>query len=506
MAKISIVGTKARDKALKGAEYVANAVRQTIGPFGLNCLLEKGNKITNDGFSISAELTATIPDEFERRGAIILHEVSTRTNESVGDATSTSEVLAYEIAKEATRYLASDKSLVAKKTPAQVLEMIEKSKDKVLSLLEMKAITTKEELIQSALVSVENQELAQLLGETQWDLGHEGIIIAEEVNDTKCSIEKVKGIRLDNGFGTSLVMNNPEKGSLELFDMPIMLTNYTIGVEEMKLIKERLFADMAAFKKYGLILVARAYTSDAIKMCMETLQTSFPVFPINAPYQDQVEIMKDLEAVTGARFIGTEESNLGDVHIGDIGHAQRFLARSYDGVVTGVDDALATERTLKRVATLEKKFAGEQSEFHKKELEERMGQLSKGFAILKVGSESKTNRKRLKDKADDAVQSVRMALKGGTVRGAGLALKEAAEQLEDGDILKRPLMTINAQIMASAPSDFVVEDWVRDPYLTIKAALENACATAGVLATVNTIICEENPIRCHCNNKQYNEE
>lgn len=141
--------------------------------------------------------------------------------------------------------------------------------------------------------------------------------------------------------------------------------------------------------------------------------------------------------------------------------------------------------------------------FYKKLLEARIAQLTTGFAIMKIGSASKTNRKRLKDKADDAVQSVRNALRSGTVRGGGLALKMAADELPEGDILKRPLGAIHAQIMASAPDDFVIEDWVRDPLITIKAAVENACATAGVLATVNTILTEENPPKCACKQPQH---
>src|SRR4029077_12407830 len=101
MTKISSVGPKAREKVIKGADYLADAVKATLGPFGLNALLEKGNRPTNDGFTISAELAPTLTDEFERRGALALHEASSKTNDEVGDATSTAEALAQAIVKEA---------------------------------------------------------------------------------------------------------------------------------------------------------------------------------------------------------------------------------------------------------------------------------------------------------------------------------------------------------------------------------------------------------------------
>jgi chaperonin GroEL len=499
MAKISLTGLQARDAALRGAEYLSNTIKSTIGPHGSNALLEKGNKITNDGYTISAELVGTIENEFERRGATILHEASAKTNDTVGDATSTASVLAYEITKEATRYLASEKSLVAKKTPSEVLKMIEEGKNEVIDKLAVTPMNSKEELIKSAQVSVEDEKIAELLGSTQWELGPEGIIIAEEVNETECSIERVRGLRLDNGFGTSHVVTNPERQSLELSDMHVLMTNYTIDIKELMDLKKSIFDLMVSGKKLGIVIIARAFTSEAIKACMESLKTGFAIFPVNAPYVYQSEIMHDMEAVLGGRYIDNEESRLEDIHINDIGFCKRFIARQFDAVVTGVDDEKALERSKRRVETIKAKLAGEQSDFQKKFLESRIAQLTNGFALLKVGSTSVVDRKRLKDKCDDAVHSVRLALKGGTVKGGGLAFKEIADTLDDSNILKRPIQAIYNQIISSAPADYVIPEWVRDPYLTLVSALTNACATASVLSNVGSIICEENPYKCNCN-------
>ncbi len=502
MSKISITGIEARNKAIKGMSYVADAVKSTIGPFGLNFLLEKGNKITNDGFNISAELCGTIKDEFERRGALVAHEASSKTNELVGDFTSGAWALTDAIVKEAVRFLPNEKSIKAKKTPSEIIKMIKEGKEKVIVEMEKMAtpILDKETLIKSALVSVEDQEIADLLGNMQWELGPDGVIIAEEVNDLNSSIEKVKGIRLDNGFGTSQVINNPEKQSLELSDISILLTNYVIDVKELMDLRASVFNHLISQKKLGIILIGRAFTAEAIKTCMTSMQSGFAIYPVNAPYVNQGEIMRDIEAVVGGRYIDNEETPLEDVYISDVGHAKRFVSKLQDALVTGVENKESEKRVSERVEELKQKLSGEPSVFMRKMIESRIAQLANGFAILKVGSQSLVNRKRLKDKCDDAVNAVRFALKGGTVRGAGIAFKEIAESLEEGNILKRPLTSINDQIMNSAPEGWQVEEWVRDPMLVLKCGLEQACDFAGTFATTYGIITEENKPKHKCDN------
>lgn len=505
--RISLTGLKARDKAISGLNYVADAIESTIGPFGLNFLLEKGNRVTNDGYTISSALCPTIQDEFERRGALVAQEASSKTNEIVGDATSTAWSLTKNIVKEAIRYLPNEKSIKAKKTPSEVIKMIKDAKDIVLThLQEMTTpVESKEALIKSAMVSVENEEIAELLGSMQWELGPEGVILAEEVNDTTSSIERVKGIRLDNGFGTSQIINNPEKQSLEVSDMPILLTNHTIGTEEMMKLKESVFKYLINSRKLGIIVVARAFTNDAIRLCMESMNAGFAIFPVNAPYVNQTEVMKDIQAVVGGRYIDSESGTIDDIYIGDVGFAKKFIARITDGIVTGTDNEDAQKRAEERADEIRKKLQGEESEFHKKMLEARIAQLSNGFAILKVGSHSVTDRKRLKDKCDDAVNAVRLALKGGTVPGGGKAFKEISDKLSEDNILKRPITSVYDRIMSSAPEGWEIEEWVRDPYLVLKTALEQSCIFAGTFSSTYGIETSKNEPECNCN-KQVQEQ
>lgn len=491
MQKISKIGIPARDAAIKGANYLADAVRSTIGPFGMNFLIEKGERITNDGVTVSRELIESIEDEFERRGASILHKASAQTNDMVGDATSSAEALAQAILHEMVRFLPKEGSFISKKTPSQVKILLEEAKQDVLATLKemVTEITTQEELIASARVSVENEELAQLIGAAQWKLGKDGFILAEETAEPRSSIEVLKGIRMDNGMGATFMINNAEKQTLEVDESSVILTNYTLA--DLKPL-ESILNQISATGQRKITIIARAFTQEAIRICAENHKSGLFLYPLNAPYTDQREIMKDFAAVLGGSYVDQEDGTLEDMNLSDVGFASKIIAKRYDAIITGKDTPETETRVLKRLHTLQEQLDGEVSEFQKKSLESRIAQLKNGFAVLKVGATNETERKYQKDKCDDAVNAVRLAFKGGTVKGAGLAFKEISDALEEGNILKKPLLVINQQILSSAPEGFVVEEWVRDPYLVLKAALENACSVAGTLATVAGIVTTKN--------------
>lgn len=486
--KIVQSGTSARNRLIKGADHVANLVKSTLGPFGQNVFLEKGRKVTNDGVTIAREVE--LQDEIENMGASVLREASIKTNDEVGDGTTSSITLAQAILKEGIKYLPDEeKSRMGKMTPSQLIKKIELERQEITSQLEDSAvqIKTEEDLINSAIVSVEDKELGVLIGQTQWKLGKNGVIIAEETAEKECSVEFVKGIKIDNGFGTSMIMNNQEKQCLEIENTFVLLSNYvfTSLIPITNLISQLNKLN----KDINLVIMGRAFSSDAIRTCMENIKSSrIKMYPINAPYTDQNEIMKDMVATLGGTYCHDESVSLEDISVSDLGWADRVVARRYDAIFTSKGDE---SRISERVKQLEEALNGSNSEFEKKNLNMRIAQLTKGFAILKVGSYSDIERKRLKDKAEDAVNAVRVAFQGGTVKGAGLAFKEIAESLPNDYILKKPIQEIYNQIYASAPEDFVIEDWVRDPMLVLKVALKNACSVAASFATANGAIVTE---------------
>lgn len=480
--KIMKIGTSARNELIKGANFLADAVASTVGPFGANFFLEKGNKITNDGATIAREIE--LKNEIQHRGVVALREATLKANDEVGDGSTSTTILAQAILKEAVRFLGDDeKGIHGKKTPSEIIRQIESERKEVTEkLIAMSTpITTEAQLISSALVSVEDEELGKLIGSAQWELGKNGILIAEDTAERTSSFEKVKGLRIDNGFGTSFMINNHEKQTLEIENCGVIMTNHTL----QNLLPVKKVIDQ--YIKGGInriVIIARAFTEQAIKDCAENINRGGVfIYPINAPYTDQVEIMKDLASVLGGNFFHYEDRSLEDIQASDLGFAEKIIAKRYEAIITGSDDEKSQARIDNRIAELEAKYSGSVSEFEKRGLGERIAQLKSGFGIVKIGAQSDVERARIKDKADDAVNAVRAAYQEGVVAGAGLAFKEISEGLPETYILKRPLLSIYQQIMVRAPKDFVIEDWVKDPVKVLRIALEKACSVAGSFAT-----------------------
>jgi len=477
------------EKLLKGANMLCDAVKCTLGPYGKNFILEKGLKITNDGVSIANEIQSK--DEVEDLGIRIVREAAVRTNNEVGDGTTSAVTMTQAILKTIIPLVTKKEgAITSKKTPAEVDRMLKSERDEVLELLKKEAtpIETKEQLIDSAIVSTENKELGTIIGETQWKLGKDGFIIPEQTAEMETVVEMIQGVRIDNGFGTSFVINNQERQSLEVDDVKVILTDSVL--QDFKPLSS-ILDQLVRNNHKKIVIVARGFTEDAIKLCAENFKSGIMIYPLNAPYVDQSEIMKDIATITGATFFSKETSELEDIQLSDVGHASRVIAYRHSAIIAGNNDELADERLAKRVEELQVQLAGEPSDFMKRNIKTRIAQLTSGCALLKVGAKSEQERKYLFDKAEDACNAVRVAYQEGTVKGAGLAFKEIADKLPEGYILKRALCSIYEQILSNTPNDFVVEDWVRDPVKVLRVVLERAVSVAGTLATAQGAVAHE---------------
>lgn len=485
--------SKAFDAVMRGVDLLANAVKQTLGPYGRNFILEKnGGKITNDGISIAREIQAR--NEVEDMALRLVRESAIKTNEDCGDGTTTATTLAQAILQECSQYMARAGSFTRRSVMSLKRDI---EKECVMVLEELKKLATpiesREQLIEVARVSVEDENLATLIGTAQWDLGPLGVIIPEENTEPVCEVERVMGIRIDNGVGTSMVFNDHEKHRLYVKNVPVFLTNHTL-----QSIPDALESAINSFIHAGqkeIVIVAKAYTSDVIRVLMENANKpgGVKIYPMQAPYINQREIFKDLEAALGGRYIHDEGASMDSVTPADFGLASIVIGEMYTARFVGQNDEATMKRVADRLEVVKGELKGEPSKFQKKALEARISQMENGFALLKIGSTSDTNRKYLFDKAEDAVNTVRSALQEGTVQGAGLAYKTISESLPDDSLLKKPLLAPYNQIMENAGETFEVEPWVRNSLKVDRVALENACRTASTLVTVGGVVVMEKP-------------
>jgi len=477
-------GIKARDSLVKGLDYSVDIVKSTLGPGGRNIFLEKKNRVTNDGVSIAQEIF--LDDEVENLGAQKVKEITAKINDEVGDGTTSGATLAQAILKASLPKLRQEGAIAGGTPPMKLVEQLTDELNEAVALLNGMAtpIESEEQMIEVAKVSVENEELAQLIGKAQWELGPDGHIMVEEWTKDHTVLEHTPGIRIDNGYASSLLVNNPEKGILELTDTPVILTNHT--VQTMSTL-EGVLNQLVQAGYTRAIIVARGFTEEAVATCMKNSNTpnGFKMFPINAPFTDQVQVMYDMEAALGGKFINNEERPLGSINMSDVGHASKVLCDRFSSTFVGANNR--EEEREARAQVLEKKLESELSDFERRDIGRRISQLRKGISILKVGGISETDRRYKKDKADDAVNAVRHALKEGIVPGAGQALKDIADKMDDDAILKQALPAVYNQIQTNA-GKFEVPEWVKDPVKVVRVSLEKACSVAAVFATAEGVI------------------
>lgn len=482
--KIIKVGPNARNEVFAGMNELTNALGVAIGPFGLNMIsgIRGGAPhISNDAKEIADVFTCK--DEIRDLGVRHLREAIHKANDYAGNGRKSCALLTRAIGTNIIKLLPTEKMSLGKNSLKTVIERVQnETKHAVDSLKSLsKPITTEQELINIAITASGSEELGTYIGQTQWKLGKDGSIISEDSNDGKVSIEFVKGIRIDNGFGTSVVINDPEKGTLNIQNAKLLLTNHILkSTNQIKSLLDSLYRSGTR----RLIIVARGFTQEAIKECSEYQQKGYGLYVINAPYVNQGQVMLDLSAISGATYINDEARDLNDIQVSDIGFVKTLEASRWSTTFVGNDAEPIEKMVAERISTLEKELSGETSTFARNGLEIRIAQLKSGFALMKIGALSTGNRKYKKDKADDAINTVKAALQEGMVLGGGKALVEVAKLLPDTFIIKSALNAPYEQIMANAGEDFDIPEWVQDATKVVRIGLEHASEIALMAATI----------------------
>jgi chaperonin GroEL len=493
--KISLAGPDAQKKLRDGVKLISDAVKRTLGPYGRNYASGvRGGPIliSNDGVSLAREIQGK--DELEDMGVRAVKEAATKTNDKAGDGTTTAVVLTESIFD----VLKVDEEAIGK-NPVSMVAQVKKETETVVALLDKMAlkITSREQLISVAEVSVEDEKLAEMIGGAQWDVGVGGTVMAEEHNAKDDEIEFIYGVRIDNGYGTSRIANNAEKGCLELSGARIIVTNKIYNKEQDIIDLKPLFESI--HKTYGrtqVVLIGRAFDETALGYCGRQItqyfkmESGIAIYPVNAPYEDMEETLEDLAAATGAKYINVNERRLMQVTTNDVGTAEQLLCTRYEGIITGKkrgEDEVIDGLVAERVKKIEEALKGKVTPFEKRRLEARLSQLTTGTARIKVGAETEQERKYRKDKVDDAVNAVKAAMQEGVVPGAGLALKTIADEnptMLIADALRAP----HKQIMENAGGEFEVPSWVQDPLKVVRTGFEKASSIARSLATTEVLV------------------
>jgi chaperonin GroEL len=419
MAKQIIFNEQARTAMKKGIDKLAEAVKMTLGPRGRAVVVEKSYgapQVTLDGVTVAKEIT--LADKYENLGAEFIKQAADKTNDNVGDGTTTSVVLAQAMIEEGEKLIADRGFNVIqlaeelKNGSAQVISELEKQKEVINDMKKVQEVAT---------LSAKDHEIGELIAKVMEKVGKQGVVTVEDSNTIGNSYEVVEGMQFDRGYISPYMVTNQERMEAALENPHLLVTDKKISsIAELLPLLEKL---VQAGKK-ELVIVAEDVDGEALAtLLVNKLRGVFSVLAVKAPgFGDRrKEMLQDIAIVTGAQFISEEVGRkLDSVTVEDLGIAGRVIStKDNTTIVGGKGDRTVIEKRMQQIEAQIKKT---DSQYEVENLQKRLGKLSDGVAVVKVGAPTESAQKELKQRVEDAIAATRAAMEEGIVPGGGMAL------------------------------------------------------------------------------------
>lgn len=442
MAKQIKFNEDARSALKKGIDTLAEAVKMTLGPRGRAVVIDKGYgspQVTFDGVTVAKEIE--LEGKYENLGAEFIKQAADKTNDNVGDGTTTSVVLAHALIEEGEKTIKERGFNVI-----QLSEELRKSSEEVMHDLEAQKeeINDNKKIQEVATLSAKDGDIGKLIAEVMEKVGKDGVVTVEDSNTLGNSYEMVEGMQFDRGYVSPYMVTNQEKMEAELENPYVLVTDRKISsINELLPLLEKIVQS----GKKELFIVAEEIEGEALAtLILNKLRGTFSVLAVKAPgFGDRrKEMLQDVAIVTGASFISEDlGKKIENVGLDELGSAHRILStKDNTTIVDGKGDKKEIE---KRISQLKEQVKKTDSEFDKEKLQERLGKLSGGVAVIKIGAPTESAQKELKQRVDDAVHATRAAMEEGIVPGGGIALfnvyltKEESFRNEKNEIKKAAL-------------------------------------------------------------------
>ena len=522
MAKEILFDSPMRDRLMSGIEAVASAVASTLGPSGRTVLIEQeyGNTlITKDGVTVAKSID--LADKVENVGASLIKSIASKTNDQAGDGTTTSTVLAAEMAREGV------KSVRTGINPIHIKKGIDKAVEDTIALLteDAKPITTKEEIAQVASISAnDDTELGNIIADAIEKVGNNGVITVEESQTTDTYVTYVEGMQFDRGYISPIFCNDRENFKVEYSNPLILLYDGVISSDN------DIFPilEMVNRKQTPLLIVADDVTDAALTtLVMNSARGVIQACAVKAPgFGDRrKDLMQDLAILTGAHFISPSTGDsLARATFEDLGRCRTVKVSSKSTII--IDGDGDESEIDERVNQLQHMIATTPNSYDKEKLQERLAKLAGGIAVLSVGATTEIELKEKKHRVEDAVNATRASIEEGVVPGGGTELcqisatlnkkarKIACEAEKIGyEIVVKALEKPIKQIAENAGMDGVViadkckhsrkgtgfdalhSKWcdmlssgIMDPVRVTKSALTNAASVVALVLTSSAVV------------------
>ncbi len=426
MAKEIKYAKEARDAMLRGVDKLADAVKVTLGPKGRNVVLDKSYGsplITNDGVTIAKEIELT--NVFENMGAKLVYEAANKTNDVAGDGTTSATVLTQSMIHKGIAHVNKGSNPVFMR---EGMEIAAKEVSKRL-LARTHKIETDEDIASVATISSGMVEVGEIISKAMAKVSRDGVISVDESKGFDTYLEVVEGMQYDKGYVSPYMVTDREK-------MEVVLENPYILVTDQKInsIKEILpLLEEIVQSSKPLLIIADDIENEVVStLIVNKLRGTFNVVATKAPGfgDNRKEILEDIATLTKAKFYAKDlNQEIKDIKIVDLGLAKKVVITKDN---TTIMDGQGNKDALKaRIEEIKSRIAQSDSEYDKKKYNERLGKLTNGVAVIKVGATTESELKEKKLKIEDALNATKAAVEEGIVIGGGAALVEIYNEIKE---------------------------------------------------------------------------
>jgi chaperonin GroEL len=524
MAKQIIYQEDARRSLEKGFDILTEAVAATLGPKGRNVVLEKkfgAPQIVNDGITIAKEIE--LEDPVQNTAVSLLRQSAAKTNDAVGDGTTTAVVLAHAMVKEGLRNVAAGAN------PMAIRRGIDRAAHFLMDKIaeHSRPVKDSKDIAQVGAIAAGNDEaIGQMIAEAMEKVGREGIISLEEGKSMTTEVEVTEGMRFDRGYISPYFVTDPERMETILEEPYLLLTEKKITlVQDLLPILEQI---TRAGKP--LLIIAEDIEKEALAtLVLNRLRGVLSIAAVKAPgFGDRRKAMlEDIAVLTGGQLISEEAGlKLESAQLEMLGRARRVTITKDNTTIVAEGNEAAVKS---RCEQLRRQLEETDSTYDQEKLQERLAKLSGGVAVVKVGAATETEMKDRKLRLEDAINATKAAVEEGIVPGGGTTLVHLRPQLEDwaaqnlsedelvgalivARALSAPLKRIaeNAGLNGAVITDHlkemdfdtgydaVAEDYVDmfaagivDPAKVTRSALQNAASIAGMVLTTECIVVDK---------------
>ena len=496
----TIYGQAAREILKEGVDHLANAVKVTLGPKGRNVVLfnEEGKPyLTKDGVSVANSIQSN--DKALSIGIEMLKEVAVNTANEVGDATTTSTILAQAIVKRGLDAIERGHS------PIEIKAGMDEALQEILEIIdsESEKIESNDKLKQVATISANNDEfIGEIVSKAVSDAGKYGTINIERSPSYDTHIHNNAGFHFNSGYISGYFVTDSASQIATYEDALILLVDKNID-------KPSDLADVLEYSiKEGspIVIIANDFSADVTNFLVNNyLHRTIKVLPIKTPGfgEGRTRFLEDLGVLCDA----TVAKDTITVHnLGRINKIDSSINGTY--IYNNPDN---TEYRDEYVNNLIKAKDNVTDPFLAEKYSERIAMLTTGITTIYVGAYSELEAKELMDRVEDAVCATKAALEDGIVAGGGSIFGRIYSNIERhsvgfsvvinaliepfNQLCKNADISLAISFVEDKGYDFKNMEYcnlkkrgIIDPAKALKTAIKNAVSVASMIISTECIV------------------